>query len=258
MIGTMIAAFIDTFFPNVPTLLPAIGKALSETLIMVAVSGLFSTLIGLPLGILLVITDEGHIAPQRFLHSLLSKSINILRSIPFVILVAAIPWLTRAIVGTTIGVKGAIVPLVIASFPFTARQVDLALRKIDAGVIEAYQAMGFTTWGIVRRVLLREGRGGIIQAITVSLISLVGFSAIAGSVGGGGLGDFAIRYGYNMFKNDIMLVTLLIILGLVFALQWLGDLLYALSQPGGFPRTGQKRRTAMKLPAALPMESADN
>lgn len=220
------AVLFSTLFPNVIKLLPAIQKALGETLVMVGISGVFATLIGLPLGVLLVITDEHHIWPHKLLNSVLSKCINVLRSIPFVILIAAIPWLVRALVGTTIGVKGAIVPLVVASSPFVARQVDLALRKVDPGVIEAYQAMGFSVWGIIRQVLLREGLGGIIQAITVSLISLLGFSAIAGSVGGGGLGDFAIRYGYNMFKNDVMLFTIVIILVMVFLLQWLGDWLY--------------------------------
>ena len=220
------AELFETLFPNVVKLMPAIQKALSETLIMVSISGVFATLIGLPVGVLLVITDEHHIWPHKLFNSVLSKCINVLRSIPFVILIAAIPWLVRAIVGTTIGVRGAIVPLVVASSPFVARQIDLALRKVDAGVIEAYQAMGFSVWGIVWQVMLREGLGGIIQAITVSFISLLGFSAIAGSVGGGGLGDFAIRYGYNMFKNDVMLFTIVIILTMVFLIQWLGDWMY--------------------------------
>jgi D-methionine transport system permease protein len=217
---------LESLFPNMAALTPAILKALRETLIMVGISGVCATAIGLPLGVLLVVTGPGHIWPRPVLNSILSKCINILRSIPFVILIAAIPWLVRAIVGTTIGVRGAIVPLTIGSFPFVARQVDLALRKVDGGVIEAYQAMGFSVWGIITRVMLREGLGGIIQAVTVSLISLVSFSAIAGSVGGGGLGDFAIRYGYNMFKNDVMLVTILIILALVFIIQWIGDVIY--------------------------------
>ncbi|MDL2248129.1 ABC transporter permease [Tyzzerella sp. OttesenSCG-928-J15] len=217
---------IDALFPNVLELFPSILKALKETLIMVSISGLFATILGTPVGILLVVTKPNHIWPHRRFNSALSKVINILRSIPFVILIAAIPWLVRAIVGTTIGVKGAIVPLVISCFPFVSRQVELALLKIDSGVIEAYQAMGFDVWGIITKVLLKEGKGGIIQAVTVSLVSLVGFSAIAGSVGGGGLGDFAIRYGYNMFKNDVMVVTIVIILSLVFAIQWAGDMLY--------------------------------
>lgn len=221
---------LETLFPNVPELLPSIAKALRETLIMVGISGFFATLIGVPLGILYLITSPGHIRPQRVVNAALGKLINILRSIPFIILIAAIPWLVRWLVGTTIGVRGAVVPLVVACFPFVARQTELSLRKIDPGVIEAYQSMGFTPWGIVRGVLLKEGLGGIIQAITVSLVSLVSFSAVAGSVGGGGLGDFAIRYGYNLFQNDVMLVTVLIILTLVFAIQWVGDLLYKLTK----------------------------
>jgi len=217
---------LEQLFPNIISLFPAITKALKETLIMVSISGTFATLLGIPCGIILVITRPGHIWPHKIFNSALSKFINVLRSIPFVILIAAIPWLVRAIAGTTIGVKGAIVPLVISCFPFVSRQVELALLKIDAGVIEAYLAMGFDSLGIVTNVLLKEGFGGIIQAVTVSLVSLVGFSAIAGSVGGGGLGDFAIRYGYNMFKNDVMVVTIIIILALVFSIQWIGDFFY--------------------------------
>jgi ABC-type metal ion transport system, permease component len=218
----------NELFPNVIDLFPSIIKALRETLVMVSISGVFSALLGLPVGIILVVTNKGHILENKIVYSLLSKAINILRSIPFIILISAIPGLVRLIVGTTIGVKGAIVPLVIASFPFTARQVELALLKVDHGIIEAYEAMGFSQLGIIFKVLLKEGLGGIIQAITVSLISLIGFSAIAGSVGGGGLGDFAIRYGYNMFKTDIMFVTICIILVFVFIVQWIGDLLYKL------------------------------
>ncbi len=217
---------LNQLFPNVVNLAPSILKALKETLIMVSISGVFAALIGIPIGIILVITGKGQILENKYIYSLLSKIINTLRSIPFVILLTVIPGLVRLIVGTTIGVKGAIVPLIIGSTPFVARQVELALLKIDSGVIEAYQAMGFSEFDIIFKVLLREGRGGIVQAITLSLINLVGFSAIAGSVGGGGLGDFAVRYGYNMFKEDIMLVTVIIILVIVFSIQYIGDLIY--------------------------------
>lgn len=204
---------------------PQLIKSLNETLTMVLIAGLFATLIGLPIGILLATTNRNGLYENKLIYSVLSKLINILRSIPFVILVASIPWLVRLIVGTTIGVKGAIVPLIIACSPFMSRQVELALSRVDQGVIEAYQAMGFHKIDIVIKVLLKEGLPGIVQGLTLALVSLVGFSAIAGTVGGGGLGDFAIRYGYNMFNGVLMVITLVIIIVLVFLIQAIGDYL---------------------------------
>lgn len=202
---------------------PHLLKSLNETLTMVLISGFFATLIGLPIGILLATTNRQGLYENPVVYSILSKCINILRSIPFVILVASIPWLVRLIVHTTIGVKGAIIPLIIACSPFMARQVELALSKVDKGVIEAYRAMGFTRFDIIFKVLLQEGLAGIIQGVTLALVSLVGFSAIAGAVGGGGLGDFAIRYGYNMFNAVLMNTTLVIIIAIVFIIQGIGD-----------------------------------
>ena len=219
----MAADLFIRFFPNIQKLFPYIMDAWGETIIMVVISGVFACVLGVPIGIVLVVTKKGNILESEPVYSVLSKAINTLRSIPFVILIASIPWLVRAIVGTTIGLKGAIVPLVIACTPFMARQTELALAKIDPGVIEAYEAMGFTAFDIIIKVMLREGMAGIIQAVTVSLVSLVSFSAVAGSVGGGGLGDFAIRYGYTQNKTDVMLVTIILILIMVFLLQAAGD-----------------------------------
>lgn len=216
---------IDEIIFNLVKYSPNLIKALKETLIMVSISGLFATLFGIPIGIVLATTNEQGLLKNKVVYSILSKLINTLRSIPFAILVASIPWLVRAIVKTTIGVKGAIVPLIIASTPFMARQVELALSKVDKGVIEAYQAMGFSNFDIILKVLLKEGQGGIIQGVTLSLVSLVGFSAIAGTVGGGGLGDFALRYGYSSFNPYLMFITLVIIIALVFIIQWVGDLI---------------------------------
>ena len=190
----------NELIPNVIELTPDLIKALKETLIMVGSAGLYGTLIGLPLGVIMLVTGKNHILENKYLYSILSKLINTIRSIPFVILIAAIPGLIRAISGTTIGVKGAIVPLTIVCIPTMARQIELALIK--------------------------EGLGGIIQAITLCLVSLLGFSAIAGTVGGGGLGDFAIRYGYQMFKTDVMIVTIVILLIFVYIVQGIGDSLY--------------------------------
>jgi D-methionine transport system permease protein len=212
-----------SWFPGMEKLWPFLWQALGETLIMVAIAGFFAALIGVPIGILLYVSQKGHMMSNPLLYSILSKIINTMRSIPFVILIASIPWLVRAIVGTTIGLKGAIVPLIIASFPFMAKQTELALQRIDPGVIEAYQAMGFSNLQIIFKVLLKDGLPGIIHAITIMLVSLVSFSAVAGSVGGGGLGDFAIRYGYNQYKADAMLVTISIILVIVFVIQAAGD-----------------------------------
>lgn len=217
---------LQQLIPNVIQYLPELIKALRETLIMVSVSGLFAALIGIPIGVCLLVTSEGHILDNRIVYSIVSKIVNTMRSVPFVILIAAIPGFTRMIVGTTIGVKGAIVPLVLACFPFVSRQVEMALLKVDMGVIEAHQAMGFSPIRIIFKVILTEGLKDIVLALTVSIISLIGFSAITGTVGGGGLGDFAIRYGYQYFKTDIMVVTIIVILLIVYAIQAIGDLLY--------------------------------
>ncbi|HEX3017425.1 MAG TPA: methionine ABC transporter permease [Caproicibacter sp.] len=217
---------LSNLMPNVIEFFPDMIKALQETLIMVFVSGLFSAVIGIPIGVALTVTSEGHILANKVFYSVLSKIINTLRSLPFVILIAAIPGFTRLIVGTTIGVKGAIVPLVIACVPFIARQIEIALVKVDMGVIEAYQSMGFSPMKIIFKVILVEGRKDIVLAITISLISLIGFSAITGTVGGGGLGDFAIRYGYQYFKTDIMVVTIIIIVAIVYLIQGIGDFIY--------------------------------
>ncbi len=217
---------LSSLIPNVIEYFPEMLTALRETLIMVAVSGLFSAVIGIPIGVALVATSEGHIMANKAVYSVLSKIINILRSIPFVILIAAIPGFTRMIVGTTIGVKGAIVPLVVACIPYVARQIEIALVKVDMGVVEAYQSMGFSPMQIIFKVILVEGRKDIVLAVTVSIIGLIGYSAITGTVGGGGLGDFAIRYGYQYFKTDIMVVTIIIIVAIVYIIQGIGDLIY--------------------------------
>lgn len=217
---------LQQLIPNVIEYFPELLKALRETLIMVSISGLFSALIGIPVGVILLITSKGHILENKLIYSIISKIVNTLRSIPFVILIAAIPGVTRFLVGSTIGVKGAIVPLVLASFPFVSRQIEVALLKVDMGVIEAYQAMGFSPLSIIFKVVLVEGLRNIVLALTISIISLIGFSAITGTVGGGGLGDFAIRYGYQYFKTDIMIVTIIVILLIVYLIQGIGDLIY--------------------------------
>ncbi|MBZ9622281.1 ABC transporter permease [Clostridium sp. FP2] len=215
--------FLVNYLPNVVGLFPDMIKALWETIGMVSISGFISTLIGIPLGIILVVTRPDNILENSAIYNVVGKSINIFRAIPFVILLAAIIPFTRLVVGTTIGMKGALVPLVIGSIPFVARQIESALLDIDKGVIEAAQAMGSSSFEIIYRVLLKEGLPGIVYALTITTVSLIGFSAVAGTVGGGGLGDFAIRYGYQYFKTDIMVATILILLVLVTSIQSFGE-----------------------------------
>ncbi|GCD13057.1 methionine ABC transporter permease [Clostridium tagluense] len=215
--------FLVNYLPNVVELFPDMIKALWETIGMVSISGFISTLIGIPLGIILVVTRPDNILENSAIYNVVGKSINIFRAIPFVILLAAIIPFTRLVVGTTIGMKGALVPLVIGSIPFVARQMESALLDIDKGVIEASQAMRSSSFEIIYRVLLKEGLPGIVYALTITTVSLIGFSAVAGTVGGGGLGDFAIRYGYQYFKTDIMVATILILLVLVTSIQSIGE-----------------------------------
>lgn len=214
---------INALIPNVIELFPEMMTALKETLLMVVISGAISAIIGIPIGIILVVTRPGNILENKVVYNVVGKIINVFRSIPFVILIAAIIPFTRFVTGTTIGLKGAIVPLVIGCTPFVARQIESALLDVDPGVIEAAQSMGSSPFQIIYRVLLREGLPGIIYALTITTISLIGSSAIAGTVGGGGLGDFAIRYGYQYFKTDVMAVTIVLLLVIVTFIQSLGE-----------------------------------
>ncbi|MCZ8522502.1 MULTISPECIES: methionine ABC transporter permease [Paenibacillus] len=200
-----------------------ISLATYDTLTMLGLSTLFTVIIGLPLGILLFLTSRGQLMQQSTFYLLLSFVVNVLRSVPFIILMILVIPLTRVIVGTSIGVPGSIPPLVIASAPFFARLVETALREVDRGVIEAAQSMGATSGQIVTRVLLPEARPGLIAAITITAVTLVSYTAMSGVVGGGGLGDLAIRYGYQRFNTPVMVVTVVILLVLVQILQSLGD-----------------------------------
>jgi D-methionine transport system permease protein len=206
-----------------PQLINLLINGLWETVYMVGVSLAIATLCGLPLGILLVITAPNHIRPNPTLHSALSIIVNIGRSLPFIILLVAIVPFTRLVVGTSIGTLGAIVPLTVSAIPFFARLVETTLLEVDGGVIEAAQAIGATTWQIIGKVLIPEAKSGIVLGITNSAVSLVSYSAMAGAVGGGGLGDLAIRYGYQRFQPEVMLATVVILVVLVQGVQSLGD-----------------------------------
>jgi D-methionine transport system permease protein len=200
-----------------------IGQATLETLMMLGGSLIFVVLLGLPLGVVLFLTGKRQLLEQSLLHNLLSLVVNVIRSIPFVILLIVLIPVTVLITGTSLGVQGAIPPLVIASTPFFSRLVETALREVDRGIIEAVQSMGAKTGQLVFLVLLPEARPGILAAVTVTSIALVSEAAMSGAIGGGGLGDLAIRYGYQRFQPDVMVITVMLLLILVQILQLIGD-----------------------------------
>ena len=198
-------------------------EALWETLYMVAVSAGIATFFGVPLGVILVTTSRGHILQNLWLNRILGYIANATRSTPFIILMVAIIPLTRVLAGTSIGTNAAIVPLSIAAIPFVGRVVESALREVDYGLIEAAQAMGASPFQIIRRVLLPEAMPSIVLGLTLAVISLIGYSAMAGAIGGGGLGDLAIRFGYQRFRVDVMIATVVILIALVQLVQTAGD-----------------------------------
>lgn len=199
------------------------ARSLWETLLMVGVSGVIGGLVGIPLGVFLRLTDAGGILPNRPANLVVGGLVNAVRSTPFIILLVAIIPFTRFITGTSIGTWAAIVPLTLAAAPFIARLVETALREVESGLVEAAQSMGATTWQIVWKVLLPEALPGIVAGLTISFVSLTGYSAMAGAVGGGGLGDLGIRYGYQRFLPDVMLAVVLILIVFVQVIQTLGD-----------------------------------
>ena len=200
-------------------------KALGETVYMVAVSMIIATALGVPLGVLLQTTKKGGILEAPALNKAVGGVVNAVRSIPFIILMVAIIPFTRLVVGSAIGTTAAMVPLVIAAIPFIGRQVETSLTEVPYGLVEAALSMGATPVQIIRRVLLPEAMPSIIQQLTTVVISLVGESAMAGAIGGGGLGDLDIRYGYQRFRPDVMIATVIILIVLVQLVQFLGNLL---------------------------------
>lgn len=204
-------------------LIRMLWESFLETLIMVGLSGVIGAAFGIPLGILLNVTDSSGVHPMPIFNKILGWIINAVRSTPFIILLVAIIPLTRLIAGTSIGTAAAVVPLTISVAPFIARLVETSLREVDKGLVEAAQAMGATNLQIVTKVLLPEARPGIVAGLTISLVSLVGYSAMAGAIGGGGLGDMGIRYGYQRFMPDVMLAVVVILIVFVQLMQSLGD-----------------------------------
>ncbi|MDR1648870.1 MAG: ABC transporter permease [Synergistaceae bacterium] len=209
--------------------------SLLETLCMIGASGSLAVVFGVPLGVVLAVTERGGLMENAPLNRALGVVVNATRSTPFIILMVAIIPLTRRIVGTSIGTTAAIVPLFFAALPFMGRVVEGALREVDSGVVEASQAMGATPLQIVLKVLLPEALPGLVSGATLTVISLVGYSAMAGTIGGGGLGDLAMRYGYQRFRPDVMIATVAVLIVLVQGVQSIGDL---------FVRLIRKRRGA--------------
>ena len=206
-----------------PELLNLFQTSLIETLWMVGVSAALGTLLGLPIGVLLVVTDRQGLLEHLPFNRVLGVIANAVRSTPFIILLVAVITFTRWVVGTSIGTAAAIVPLTIAAIPFIARLVETALREVDRGLIEALLAMGATPWQVIRTALIPEAMPGIVAGLTITLVSLIGHSAMAGAVGGGGLGDLGIRYGYQRFLPDVMALVVVVLIVLVQIVQSAGD-----------------------------------
>lgn len=194
-----------------------------DTLQMTVISTIMAMIIGIPLGVVLVVTSKGHILENAALNKIVGAIVNATRSIPFIILMVAIIPFTRMVVGTSIGTTAACVPLTLAAIPFLARLVETSIKDIQFGVIEAAQSMGASPFQIIRKVLLPEALPTIIDNVTVLIVNLIGYSAMAGAIGGGGLGDIAIRYGYQRFQGDIMLATIIILIIMVQVIQMIGD-----------------------------------
>ena len=204
-------------------ILPDLNKAFLETIYMVGVSLAVALLIGLPLGVLLFTTTRNLFFENGIVNRSLGFAVNIVRSIPFIILLVALLPLTHLLTGSTIAPRAASVSLSVSAIPFFARIVETALREIDRGVIEAAIAVGATPWMIIKDVLLPEAKPGIIQGLTLTTISLIGYSAMAGTIGGGGIGDLAIRYGYYRYDNTVMITTIVVLICLVQLIQMVGD-----------------------------------
>lgn len=204
--------FLATFFDNYGMLL---AQGTWDTLLMTIVSTFFAYVIGIPLGVLCVLTSPKGLMPHRIFNMVLGWIINIGRSIPFIILLVALIPFTRFIVGTSLGVPGAIVPLVISAAPFIARMVEQSIEEVDGGLVEAAQSFGANTWQIVYKVFLREALPSLVRGFAIVFITILGYSAMAGCVGAGGLGDIAIRYGYQRYQDDVMIATVIVLIVIV-------------------------------------------
>ena len=194
-----------------------------DTLVMTCVATILAYVIGIPLGILLVVTSPNGLRPNRIVSTIVGWIVNIGRSVPFIILLVALIPFTRFIVGTSLGVPGAVVPLVVTAAPFAARMVEQSLEETDSGLVEAAQSFGASTWQIVWKVCLKETLPSLVRGAAITFVTLFGYSAMAGTVGAGGLGDIAIRYGYQRFQTDVMIFAVLLCVVLVIVFQAIGD-----------------------------------
>lgn len=204
-------------------LLDLLWQSLLQTLEMTFAAGAISFVVGLPIAILLVITDRNGLKPIPAVSLGVGWIVNALRSVPFIILLIILIPVTRLIAGTSLGTEAAIIPLAIACIPYYARIAEVSLREVDGGLIDAVRAMGGSRWTVVRHVLVPEALPGLVSGFTVTLVTLVGASAMAGAIGAGGLGDLAIRYGYQRFETNVMIAVVVVLILLVCAIQWLGD-----------------------------------
>ena len=203
-----------------------VAESTLQTIEMVFWSTVFSLIMGLPLGVLLHVTDredQGGIIPKPLLNEILSRIVNILRSFPFLILMIVLMPVARFILGTTIGTRAAVVSLSIAAAPFVARVIETSLKEVDPGVVQAAKAMRSTNWQIIVKVMLPEALPSLVSGVTLTIINLIGYSAMAGTIGGGGLGDLAIRYGYQRFRSDVMLAAVIVTIVLVELVQFVGN-----------------------------------
>ncbi|WEV73429.1 ABC transporter permease [Bifidobacterium sp. ESL0798] len=221
---------LDQWFPNVMSRLPEFFDSFVQTIIMVAVAGLISFVLAVILGVTVTVTKPGGLHPNRGVFNVIDKLINLFRSIPFIILAASLVPVTRFVMGTAIGTKGALFPLVVGITPFFARQIQSALAGIDSGLIEAAQAMGMGLPEIIWRVYLREAIPSIIRVSVITLVSLIDMTAVVGVVGGGGLGDFAIRYGYQRYMMDVTIATIIVLVLLVGLVELIGRLLVEITE----------------------------
>ncbi len=209
-----------------PRMLSLVADATWQTVVMVFLSTIFSMILGLPIGVLLHVTsseEQGGIIPHPVFYNVLSRIVNILRSFPFIILMIVLMPLSRLIIGTSIGTMATVIPLSIAAAPFVARIIESALKEVDPGVVQAAKAMGSTNWQIILKVLIPEAMPSLVSGVTLTIINLIGYSAMAGAIGGGGLGDLAIRYGYQRFSPAYMVCAVVVIIVMVELIQFIGD-----------------------------------
>ncbi|HWD13921.1 ABC transporter permease [Pseudochrobactrum sp. sp1633] len=206
-----------------PAMLDLLWRSLGETLIMTGFSSLFTLIFGLPLGLLLILTDRNGLMQNIALNRAVGAVVNAFRSVPFIILLVALIPFTRLIMGTALGTWASIVPLSIAAIPYYARMAEVSLREVDHGLIEAARSMGASRWTIIKEVLVPESLPGLIAGFTVTIVTLIGASAMAGAIGAGGLGDLAIRYGYQRFNYPIMAAVVAVLIVMVCLIQWIGD-----------------------------------